>query len=54
MNLTAIRSYREVGEILGIADTTVYYLEQKALKKLRKRLAHHAPEIATQAKREDV
>lgn len=32
-------THREIGEALGIPYQEVFYIEQKALKKLRKRLA---------------
>ncbi len=44
ISFTAVRTLREVAEILGMNHQTVYFHEQNALKKLRKRLAHLAPE----------
>jgi DNA-directed RNA polymerase sigma subunit (sigma70/sigma32) len=44
--LVAQRSLSEVGEIMGLKTKQVWWIEQCALKKLRKRLAHLEERVA--------
>ena len=44
LDLQPVMSYAEIGAQLGIADSTVWATEQRALKKLRRKLAHLAPD----------
>ena len=45
MSLWAIRSQKEVGQIMGISATTVDYYEKRALQKLRRALLDHVKSI---------